>query len=57
MKKRIAVKFKDRIAVLLSEQASSSYSNIGKHLVFTMYNISSSEAEFATFPNEEFAER
>ena len=38
MKKRIAVKFKELIYVLLSEQASSPYSNIGKHLLFTRVN-------------------
>ena len=57
MQKRVAVKSIELISLLLSGQASSPYSNIGKHLLFTRCNVTSSEAAFATLPNKEFAER
>ena len=60
MKKRTAIKFKELISVLLVGQASRPYSNSnnGNHLLFTRFTyITSSDAEFATFQNKEFAER
>jgi hypothetical protein len=57
LKKRVAVKFIELISLLWSGQASSPYSNNGKHLLFTICNITSSEAAFATLPIKEFAER
>jgi hypothetical protein len=57
MKKRVAVKFIELISLILSGQASSPYSNIGKHLLYTRCNVTSSVAAFANLPIKEFSER
>ena len=57
IRKRFTVKSKDRMTDLFKPQASVPYNTIGKHLLETSCNTTSSEAILPTSPNIAFNER